>query len=156
MGLVLGAVTLLVAAPVTAVALHTGGRPLVPGSVRRRGGAPAALLAATTGTLSGAVPKLGSPEQAVTEISVTRAAPQAPRQERVPDGRSRRVRAVSRTRTPRPPPDSAPALLVVVEEGRVEGVAGQLRSRSRSRPSASGRRGSCLRRSRRSRPGRRS
>ncbi|MFF0401211.1 MFS transporter [Streptomyces sp. NPDC005248] len=70
MGLILGAVTLLVAAPVTAVALHTGGRPLVPGSVRRRGGAPAALLAATTGTLSGAVPKLGSPEQAVTEISV--------------------------------------------------------------------------------------
>ncbi|MET8512018.1 MFS transporter [Streptomyces sp. NPDC005077] len=70
MGLILGAVTLLVAAPVTAVALHTGGRPLVPGSVRRRGGAPAALLAATTGTLSGAVPKMGSPEQAVTEISV--------------------------------------------------------------------------------------
>ncbi|MFF4248353.1 MFS transporter [Streptomyces sp. NPDC001822] len=69
MGLILGATTLLVAAPVTAVALHTGGRPLVPGSVRRRGGAPAALLAATTGSLSGAVPKLGAPEQAVTEIS---------------------------------------------------------------------------------------
>ncbi|WP_411078975.1 MFS transporter [Streptomyces sp. cmx-18-6] len=72
MGLVLGAATLLVAAPVTAVALHTGGRPLVPGSVRRRGGAPAALLAATTGSLSGAVPKLGSPEQAVTELRVRR------------------------------------------------------------------------------------
>ncbi|MCX4969196.1 MFS transporter [Streptomyces sp. NBC_00654] len=70
MGLILGAATLLVAAPVTAVALHTGGRPLVPGSVRRRGGAPAALLAATTGGLPGAVPKLGSPEQAVTEIAV--------------------------------------------------------------------------------------
>ncbi|MFD3656646.1 MFS transporter [Streptomyces sp. NPDC058620] len=70
MGLILGAVTLLVAAPVTAVALHTGGRPLVPGSVRRRGGAPAALLAATTGSLPGAVPKLGSPEQAVTELKV--------------------------------------------------------------------------------------
>ncbi|MFI8005840.1 MFS transporter [Streptomyces sp. NPDC086010] len=70
MGLILGAATLLVAAPVTAVALHTGGRPLVPGSVRRRGGAPAALLAATTGGLPGAVPKLGAPEQAVTEISV--------------------------------------------------------------------------------------
>ncbi|MGW8886865.1 MFS transporter [Streptomyces sp. NPDC055749] len=70
MGLILGAVTLLVAAPVTAVALHTGGRPLVPGSVRRRGGAPAALLAATTGSLQGAVPKLGSPEQAVTELAV--------------------------------------------------------------------------------------
>ncbi|MEU5324828.1 MFS transporter [Streptomyces parvus] len=73
MGLILGAATLLVAAPVTAVALHTGGRPLVPGSVRRRGGAPAALLAATTGGgLSGAVPKLGSPEQAVTELRVRR------------------------------------------------------------------------------------
>ncbi|MEU5717428.1 MFS transporter [Streptomyces sp. NPDC020403] len=70
MGLVLGTATLLVAAPVTAVALHTGGRPLVPGSVRRRGGAPAALLAATTGSLPGAVPKLGAPEQAVAEISV--------------------------------------------------------------------------------------
>lgn len=70
MGLILGAATLLVAAPVTAVALHTGGRPLVPGSVRRRGGAPAALLAATTGSLPGAVPKLGSPEQAVTELRV--------------------------------------------------------------------------------------
>ncbi|MFJ6612569.1 MFS transporter [Streptomyces sp. NPDC091289] len=70
MGLILGAATLLVAVPVTAVALHTGGRPLVPGSVRRRGGAPAALLAATTGGLPGAVPKLGSPEQAVTELRV--------------------------------------------------------------------------------------
>jgi hypothetical protein len=70
MGLILGALTLLVAAPVTAVALHTGGRPLVPGSVRRRGGAPAALLAVTTGAVPGAVPKLGAPEQAVTEISL--------------------------------------------------------------------------------------
>lgn len=70
MGLVLGTVTLLVAVPVTAVALHTGGRPLVPGSVRRRGGAPAALLAVTTGAVPGAVPKLGAPEQAVTEISL--------------------------------------------------------------------------------------
>lgn len=70
MGMVLGAVTLLVAVPVTAVALHTGGRPLVPGSVRRRGGAPAALLAVTTGAVPGAVPKLGAPEQAVTEISL--------------------------------------------------------------------------------------
>ncbi|MEV6164038.1 MFS transporter [Streptomyces sp. NPDC052052] len=69
MGLVLGAVTLLVAAPVTAVALHTGGRTLLPGSVRRRGGAPAALLAVTTGAMPGAVPELGAPEQAVTEIS---------------------------------------------------------------------------------------
>ncbi|MGW2084377.1 MFS transporter [Streptomyces sp. NPDC001880] len=70
MGLILGALTLLVAAPFTAVALHTGGRPLVPGSVRRRGGAPAALLAVTTGAVPGAVPELGAPEQAVTEISL--------------------------------------------------------------------------------------
>ncbi|WNI24853.1 MFS transporter [Streptomyces sp. ITFR-16] len=70
MGLILGTATLLVALPVTAVALHTGGRPLVPGSVRRRGGAPAALLAVTTGAVPGAVPKVGAPEQAVTEISV--------------------------------------------------------------------------------------
>ncbi|WNI31995.1 MFS transporter [Streptomyces sp. ITFR-6] len=70
MGLILGAVTLLVAVPVTAVALHTGGRPLVPGSVRRRGGAPAALLAVTTGAVPGAVPRLGAPEQAVTELSL--------------------------------------------------------------------------------------
>ncbi|WP_030343372.1 MFS transporter [Streptomyces californicus] len=71
MGLILGAATLLVAAPVTAVALHTGGRPLVPGSVRRRGGVPVALLAATaTGSMSGAVPKLGAPEQTVTELRV--------------------------------------------------------------------------------------
>ncbi|MFD4027868.1 MFS transporter [Streptomyces sp. NPDC058576] len=87
MGLILGAATLLVAAPVTAVALHTGGRPLVPGSVRRRGGAPAALLAATTGGLPGAVPKLGSPEQAVTEL-------------RVPALRRRLVRSAIRTAGP--------------------------------------------------------
>ncbi|WP_455356391.1 MFS transporter [Streptomyces sp. SYSU K217416] len=72
MGLVLGAVLLLVAAPMTAVALHTAGRPLVPGSVRRRGGAPAAVVAATTGAPSGAVPRVGAPELAVAEISVAR------------------------------------------------------------------------------------
>ncbi|MER5496724.1 MFS transporter [Streptomyces sp. NPDC002561] len=87
MGLILGVVTLLVAAPVTAVALHTGGRPLVPGSVRRRGGAPAALLAVTTGAVPGAVPKLGAPEQAVTEISL-------------PVRRRRPVRAAFRTAGP--------------------------------------------------------
>ncbi|MCX5112053.1 MFS transporter [Streptomyces sp. NBC_00378] len=87
MGLILGSVTLLVAAPVTAVALHTGGRPLVPGSVRRRGGAPAALLAVTTGAVPGAVPKLGAPEQAVTEISL-------------PVRRRRPVRAAFRTAGP--------------------------------------------------------
>ncbi|MFE7466938.1 MFS transporter [Streptomyces sp. NPDC057499] len=87
MGLVLGAVTLLVAAPFTAVALHTGGRPLVPGSVRRRGGAPAALLAVTTGAVPGAVPRLGAPEQAVTEISL-------------PGRRRRPVRGAFRTAGP--------------------------------------------------------
>ncbi|MFF8617671.1 MFS transporter [Streptomyces sp. NPDC015350] len=87
MGLILGVVTLLVAAPVTAVALHTGGRPLVPGSVRRRGGAPAALLAVTTGAVPGAVPRLGAPEQAVTEISL-------------PVRRRRPVRAAFRTAGP--------------------------------------------------------
>ncbi|MDT9690687.1 MFS transporter [Streptomyces sp. P9(2023)] len=70
MGLVLCALLLLVAAPMTAVALHTSGRPLVPGSIHRRGGAPAALLAGTTTSATGLVPQLGAPEQEVTEISV--------------------------------------------------------------------------------------
>ncbi|OKJ33300.1 MFS transporter [Streptomyces sp. CB01580] len=69
MGLLLGSLTLLVAVPFTAVALHTGGRPLLPGAVRRRGGAPAALLAASSGAVPGPVPELGAPEQAVAEIS---------------------------------------------------------------------------------------
>ncbi|MGW4007791.1 MFS transporter [Streptomyces sp. NPDC004763] len=70
MGLVLGAGLLLVAAPMTAVALHTGGRPLLPGAIRRRGGTPAALVAAATGTPSGAVPEVGAVEQPVVEIDV--------------------------------------------------------------------------------------
>ncbi|MFG3245404.1 MFS transporter [Streptomyces sp. NPDC048187] len=70
MGLVLGAGLLLVAAPLTAVALHTGGRPLLPGAIRRRGGTPAALVAAATGTPSGAVPQVGAVEQPVVEIDV--------------------------------------------------------------------------------------
>ncbi|MDT0612456.1 MFS transporter [Streptomyces lancefieldiae] len=70
MGLVLGAGLLLVAVPMTAVALHTGGRPLLPGAVRRRGGTPAALVAAATGTPSGAVPEVGAMEQPVVEIDV--------------------------------------------------------------------------------------
>ncbi|MEU9998447.1 MFS transporter [Streptomyces sp. NPDC050848] len=44
MGLILCALLLLAAAPMTAVALHTSGRPLVPGSIRRRGGAPTAAV----------------------------------------------------------------------------------------------------------------
>ncbi|MFD7699771.1 MFS transporter [Streptomyces caelestis] len=68
MGAVLGTGLLLVALPMTAVALHTGGRPLLPGAVRRRGGHPAAVLAAATGTPTGPVPEVGAPEQPVVEI----------------------------------------------------------------------------------------
>ncbi|MEU4657223.1 MFS transporter [Streptomyces sp. NPDC023723] len=74
MGVVLGTGLLLIAVPMTAVALHAGGRPLLPGAVRRRGGHPAALVAATTGTPSGAVPEVGAPEQPVVEIPVDGAA----------------------------------------------------------------------------------
>lgn len=65
-GLVLGSLLLAVAGPMTAVALHAGGRPLLPGSVRRRGGAPAAVLAAS------AAPQVGAPELTVTEIPLRR------------------------------------------------------------------------------------
>lgn len=41
MGLVLGAALLVVAVPMTGVALHASGRQVLPGAVRRRGGAPA-------------------------------------------------------------------------------------------------------------------
>ncbi|MFI8187573.1 MFS transporter [Streptomyces sp. NPDC085946] len=70
MGLVLGAGLLAVALPMTAVALHTGGRPLLAGTVRRRGGTPAAVVAATTGAPTGTVPEIGAPEQPVVEIPV--------------------------------------------------------------------------------------
>ncbi|MGW5003857.1 MFS transporter [Streptomyces parvulus] len=70
MGLVLAGGLLLVAVPMTAVALHTGGRPLLPGTIRRRGGTAAALVAAATGTPSGAVPEVGAAEQPVVEIDV--------------------------------------------------------------------------------------
>ncbi|MGW3507966.1 MFS transporter [Streptomyces sp. NPDC000994] len=80
MGLVLGAGLLLLALPLTAVALHAGGRPLVPGAVRRRGSAPAAVVAATTGTASGTVPQVGAPEQPVVEIEVPVAGPAPDRQ----------------------------------------------------------------------------
>ncbi|WP_431033444.1 MFS transporter [Streptomyces sp. P6-2-1] len=70
MGLVLAATLLLLAVPLTAVALHTGGRPLVPGAVRRRGGASAALVAARAGAPSGTIPRIGAPEQTVTSIAV--------------------------------------------------------------------------------------
>ncbi|MEU6809715.1 MFS transporter [Streptomyces sp. NPDC046831] len=70
MGAVLAAGLLVVALPMTAVALHTGGRPLLAGTVRRRGGTPAAVLAASAGTPTGAVPQVGAPEQPVVEIPV--------------------------------------------------------------------------------------
>ncbi|MET9434253.1 MFS transporter [Streptomyces sp. NPDC006551] len=71
MGLVLCAVLLVLAVPMTAVALHTSGRPLVPGSVRRRGGAPAAVVAGTTTASTGLLPQMGAPEQEVTELPVS-------------------------------------------------------------------------------------
>ncbi|MEU0893504.1 MFS transporter [Streptomyces massasporeus] len=70
MGAVLGAGLLVIALPMTAVALHTGGRTLLPGAIRRRGGHPAALVAAATGTPTGAIPEIGAPEQPVVEIPV--------------------------------------------------------------------------------------
>ncbi|MDQ1019590.1 MFS transporter [Streptomyces afghaniensis] len=79
MGAILAAGLLVIALPMTAVALHTGGRPLLAGAIRRRGGHPAALVAATTGTPTGAVPEIGAPEQQVVEIPVDTAAVPAQR-----------------------------------------------------------------------------
>ncbi|MET7377615.1 MFS transporter [Streptomyces sp. NPDC005526] len=70
MGSVLAVGLLVIALPMTAVALHTGGRALLPGTVRRRGGTPAAVVAASAGAPSGAVPQIGAPEQPVVEITV--------------------------------------------------------------------------------------
>lgn len=69
MGLALGGLLLAVAGPMTAVALHVGGRPLTPGSVRRRGGAPAAVLAAGAGLPTGDVPRVGAQELEVVELA---------------------------------------------------------------------------------------
>ncbi|MCX2179781.1 MFS transporter [Streptomyces sp. SKN60] len=69
MGLALCALLLLIAAPMTAVARHASGRPLVPGSIHRRGGAPAAVLSATT-TPTALVPQMGAPEQQITPVPV--------------------------------------------------------------------------------------
>ncbi|MFJ7955076.1 MFS transporter [Streptomyces sp. NPDC096319] len=69
MGVTLGALLLAVAVPMTAVARHASGRPLVPGSIRRRGGAPAAVLAGR-GPGTPLVPQIGAPEQEVTPIPV--------------------------------------------------------------------------------------
>lgn len=85
-GLVLGSLLLAVAGPMTAVALHAGGRPLLPGSVRRRGGAPAAVLAAS------AAPQVGAPELTVTEIPLRR----GPRRILLLSPRARRERDAAR------------------------------------------------------------
>ncbi|MFE6461759.1 MFS transporter [Streptomyces cinereoruber] len=74
MGAVLCGLLLLVAAPMTAVARHASGRPLVPGSVRRRGGAPAAVLAGSASATPSLVPQMGAPEQPVASIRVPVAA----------------------------------------------------------------------------------
>ncbi|MFE5901664.1 MFS transporter [Streptomyces sp. NPDC056488] len=74
MGAVLCALLLLVAAPMTAVARHVSGRPLVPGSIRRRGGAPAAVLAGNASATPSLVPQVGAPEQPVAPIRVPVAA----------------------------------------------------------------------------------
>jgi MFS family permease len=68
MGTILAVGLLAITLPLSAVARHTGGRPLLPGAVRRRGGTPAAVVAVSTGTASGAVPPVGAPEQPVVEI----------------------------------------------------------------------------------------
>ncbi|MEV8535107.1 MFS transporter [Streptomyces sp. NPDC051211] len=70
MGLVLGGLLLAVALPMTAVALRVSGRPLIPGSVRRRGGAPAAVLAAGAGAPSGAVPRMGAAELEIAPVAL--------------------------------------------------------------------------------------
>ena len=70
MGATLCALLLLVAIPMTAVARHVSGRPLVPGSVRRRGGAAGAVLAGTAAATPPTVPQMGASEQEVTPIPV--------------------------------------------------------------------------------------
>lgn len=42
----------------------------MPGAVRRRGGAPAAVVAGTLGAVAPGVPQLGAPELTVTEIAL--------------------------------------------------------------------------------------
>ncbi|MFD3502044.1 MFS transporter [Streptomyces sp. NPDC058676] len=78
MGALLALGLLVVTLPMTAVALHTGGRPLLTGAVRRRGGTPAAVVAASTGTPADALPRAGVPEQPVVEIPID--APAVPAQ----------------------------------------------------------------------------
>ncbi len=76
MGAILALGLLVVALPMTAVALRTGGRPLFTGAVRRRGGTSAVVVAASTGTPADALTQAGAAEQPVVEIPIDdRAAP---------------------------------------------------------------------------------
>ncbi|WP_328312934.1 MFS transporter [Streptomyces sp. NBC_00442] len=70
MGYVLCALLLLIAAPLSAVAVHTSGRPLVPGSIRRRGGTPAAVVAGRGLASAALLPQIGVPEQEIAEIPI--------------------------------------------------------------------------------------
>ncbi len=139
MGLVLGAGLLLVAVPMTAVAVHTGGRPLLPGAVRRRGGHPAAVVAAHTGTPSGAVPEVGAPSSRSSRSPwtpapcpssgpTTRPDPGRRRPRRGPEARARGALGPATPEGVRLDLREAagPALLVVVQERGEEGVPGQL------------------------------
>ncbi len=77
MGAVLAGLLLLVAAPMAAVARHASGRPLVPGSVRRRGGAAAAYVAGASPAPTALLPQVGAPEQPIAPIPPPRAASRA-------------------------------------------------------------------------------
>ncbi|MFD5764952.1 MFS transporter [Streptomyces sp. NPDC127049] len=68
MGAVLAALLLLVAAPMAAVARHASGRPLVPGSIRRRGGAPPAFMGGAAPATTALLPQVGAPEQEIAPI----------------------------------------------------------------------------------------
>ncbi|QKW06405.1 MFS transporter [Streptomyces sp. NA04227] len=70
MGLLLCAGLMLLVVPLTGVTLHTAGRPLLPGAIRRRGGLAGAFVAGATGAPAPSVPQVGAPEQEVVEIAV--------------------------------------------------------------------------------------
>ena len=69
MGVILALGLLVITLPMTAVALHTSGRPLLSRTVRRRGGTPAVVVAASTGTPADALAQV-APEQPVVEIPI--------------------------------------------------------------------------------------
>ncbi|WP_405613653.1 MFS transporter [Streptomyces sp. NBC_00076] len=69
MGVILALGLLVITLPMTAVALHTTGRPLLSRAVRLRGGTPSLVVAASTGTPADALPQV-VPEQPVVEIPI--------------------------------------------------------------------------------------